>query len=499
MEVRCDRCKSQYTIDDARVTEAGVTVRCTQCQHTFIVKKKAWVVTVPVKPGEEVGPSIDLGAEPPPATPEPPATPPAAKPPAREWRVRQASGNTFTFRELTSLQRWIVERKIARDDEISMDGQKWKRLGDIAELAGFFLLVDEAQRAAELQVQARLGLIPGPGTQGPSVPVQPGTPEAPAPTPPVPASMAMPPRAEPSEPPKRGNRWVLPVAVLALLGVAGAGAYFLVLLPRERAAQAERQEAARREQEQLAKAGTPGAGNTSSNAGTPTSGTAGTVPPTVGAVPPALTDAGTPSDGGETPGMAGAADAGGTVAQATPDGGAADAGAALDAGLAGDAGTSLDAGTFLDAGTTAADAGTLVADAGTSPDAGMAAPKRPEPVHDFDYYMTQGDNLREREKADPALNAYDKAVELEPDRAEPYAGRGLVHLDLGDYSLAEGEFKRALKRNPRYAVALMGLAETYRSQGKKAEAVRYYERYLEVLPNGPEAPVARSALERLRE
>jgi hypothetical protein len=45
----------------------------------------------------------------------------------------------------------------------------------------------------------------------------------------------------------------------------------------------------------------------------------------------------------------------------------------------------------------------------------------------------------------------------------------------------------------------MGLAETYRTQGKKAEASRYYERYLAVLPNGPEASVARSAIERLKE
>jgi regulator of sirC expression with transglutaminase-like and TPR domain len=45
----------------------------------------------------------------------------------------------------------------------------------------------------------------------------------------------------------------------------------------------------------------------------------------------------------------------------------------------------------------------------------------------------------------------------------------------------------------------MGLAETYRTQGKKAEAIRYYERYLEVRPNGPDAPVARSAIQRLKE
>jgi predicted Zn finger-like uncharacterized protein len=471
MDVRCDRCKTQYTVDDAQVTEAGVTVRCPQCQHTFIVKKKAWVVTMPVKPGQEGQPSITLGAEPTPVPAPPAPSEPSAEPPKeREWRVRQANGNLFTFRDLTALQRWIVERKVTRDDDISADGQTWKRLGNIPELAGFFLLVDEAQRAAELQVQARLGLIPGSST-----------PEPPAPPPPVRTAMALPPEAPPAEPPKRGgNRGLLPVGLLALLG-AGAGFYLGVLRPREEAAAREQAELrarlAKAEAEAQARANTPAAV-------APTPGTVGPSGP--GAVSPPRDDGGTDADGGALA-DAGEADAGGTVAETTPDAGLADAG--TDAGMPSDGGAA-------DAGAPLADAGT---DGGTAPDAGAAVARRPEPVRDFDYWIAQGDRQRERERADPAMNAYDKAAELAPDRAEPYAGRGLVHLDLGDYSLAEAEFLRALKLNPRYAVALMGLAETYRSQGKKAEAIRYYERYLEVLPNGPEAAVARSALERLRE
>ena len=44
----------------------------------------------------------------------------------------------------------------------------------------------------------------------------------------------------------------------------------------------------------------------------------------------------------------------------------------------------------------------------------------------------------------------------------------------------------------------MGLAETYRWQGKKADAIRYYERYLAAHPDADEAAVARNALEELR-
>ncbi len=128
MDVRCERCKTEYEFDESRVSEAGVAVQCTTCGHVFKVKKKEVLITLPLDPSDmEAGPSMDSNG-------------------AREWHVRQAGGNELRFRELTTLQRWIVERKVARDDEISLNGQRWKRLGNIAELASFFQVVEEAQR-----------------------------------------------------------------------------------------------------------------------------------------------------------------------------------------------------------------------------------------------------------------------------------------------------------------------------------------------------------------
>src|ERR1700687_4044156 len=106
MDVRCERCKTEYEFDESRVTEAGIAVQCTTCGHVFKVKKKEVLIAMPLEPSDmepglqtpEVSPSMDSNG-------------------AREWHVRQASGNEFRFRELTTLQRWIVERKVARDDE----------------------------------------------------------------------------------------------------------------------------------------------------------------------------------------------------------------------------------------------------------------------------------------------------------------------------------------------------------------------------------------------
>ena len=41
MDVRCDRCQTEYELDDASVAERGASVQCTTCGHTFIVSRKA--------------------------------------------------------------------------------------------------------------------------------------------------------------------------------------------------------------------------------------------------------------------------------------------------------------------------------------------------------------------------------------------------------------------------------------------------------------------------
>ncbi|HZJ56081.1 MAG TPA: hypothetical protein VFD38_18200, partial [Myxococcaceae bacterium] len=76
------------------------------------------------------------------------------------WRVRSPSGRVIAFRELTSMQKWIVERKFGRDDEISLHGDHWKRLGDIAELQPFFLLLDEVDRVHQLEERLRRAELP---------------------------------------------------------------------------------------------------------------------------------------------------------------------------------------------------------------------------------------------------------------------------------------------------------------------------------------------------
>lgn len=531
MDVSCPKCQTEYELDDARITEDGVTVKCTSCAHVFRVKRKSLVVTLPVRPGEPPPPPAEAMGSLPPA------------PPLREWKLRQPNGNVYPCRDLTMLQKWIIEGKVQRDDEISLTGETWKRLGNIPELASFFQVVDDAAKARALESMSKSPATGSPPVQQPAAPSGPkpvqgkitdtwrgGTFSAPAPEPVVPAPVEPDVETLPPDPPAMRRREPNPMKE-TLQGGRFSTVPPAVTTPGGRFS-----------------APPPAAANTTP--GGRSSGPPAPLPPP----PPPRTPEPTEDDlrravGGGGSGkwialvIAGLAVGGGVgwylgvyepeqqrLAQeraseqarideenrvkALQDAANKNPPVVIDAGVVEeiDAGVaSVDAGAaaVVDAGVVAppvvidAGAPVLVVDAGAAvaekpekpekPDAGAAEPKK-----SYEFYLAQGERLREREKATEALNYYGRAHELKPERVEPLAGRGLCLLDMGNPAAAVAAFEQALALGPRYGPAIMGMAEALRAQGKNEQAIEYYQKYLDVLPNGSEAPVARNSIERLK-
>jgi predicted Zn finger-like uncharacterized protein len=526
MDVSCPRCKTDYEFDDARVPDAGVTVKCTQCSHVFRVRKKSVpsspsIMPPPQKPGDETEPGLPRHAS---------AT--------REWKVRQPSGNVFSFKELTTLQKWIVERKVSRDDEISLTGEAWKRLGNIAELASFFQIVDDAKKVHELealqQMQQKMTTRPESAPAPPPLPVhvhvhtggedsgvkaasQSGSHPMPgeragvlqmpveatsfpprakssheAPTLPPdeqsrpsrpkltetlrdPSFVMPPPRSKEERPPpfrvpppprevpselveiqaredlrsyKRNEsggagKWI--ALFLILLGAGGAaGWYFVVFAPEQQRQKELADIQARASSEEEARVKTEEAVRAEADKK--------------------------------------AKDDKDAVEKKKKD----EADKALSAMLAAQA----------DAGAGPADAGAAEATATSEKEEG--AKKKPAGCKNADCFISQADRLRDRERPEAALDAYGKALDLKPENVEALTGKGLCYLDMAKPLLAEPVLEQALKLNPRYAPAIMGLAESYRFQGKKEQAIAAYQKYLDNFPNGPEAGVAKSNIDRLR-
>ncbi len=50
MIVQCDACQTKFRIDDSKVTEKGIKVKCTKCQNTFVVKPQVAAAPAPPPP-----------------------------------------------------------------------------------------------------------------------------------------------------------------------------------------------------------------------------------------------------------------------------------------------------------------------------------------------------------------------------------------------------------------------------------------------------------------
>jgi len=111
--------------------------------------------------------------------------------------------------------------------------------------------------------------------------------------------------------------------------------------------------------------------------------------------------------------------------------------------------------------------------------------------------LAEAKSLRDKNQSEAALDVYAKVLAADVTNADALAGRGACYLDLSQYGPAEQSFKAAIEANPLHPGALMGLAETYRYEGRTSDALAYYRRYLSAYPKGAEAVAARNMIEAL--
>jgi predicted Zn finger-like uncharacterized protein len=104
MDVRCNRCATEYDFDDALISERGTTVKCTNCGYQFKV--------FPANAATNEGPE--------------------------RWVVRTRAGREVVYNSLRELQRGIADRQVGPDDLLSRSRKPARALGSIAELEPFF-------------------------------------------------------------------------------------------------------------------------------------------------------------------------------------------------------------------------------------------------------------------------------------------------------------------------------------------------------------------------
>ena len=315
------------------------------------------------------------------------------------WVVETTSGELLHLANLSTLHRWIVERRVGREDRLSRNDEGVLRLGDVADLLPFFEIVDVAERA---RVQAPPPVAPLPPPL--AVPVlQP----PPAATMPAHSSGAMPAvGAERDQTviirvgPKRSHG----LLKLLITGAVAAVVAYLGILWQHRQF-------------------------------------------SYPSVPMTVEEAAPPEP---------------MVAKVEEE---------------------------------------PVAAAMLPEDDPSAAPA-PAPEPDLRPHPVAKARAIQRSKSVAAEAAAPEQVRVEGSTAEPnspqaLAAQGYVALHRQRYIQAIRFFRLALMSNPPNGTALFGLAEGYRASGQHTAALRTYRRYMDLMPNGPEAMQARAHIRAL--
>lgn len=85
------------------------------------------------------------------------------------------------------------------------------------------------------------------------------------------------------------------------------------------------------------------------------------------------------------------------------------------------------------------------------------------------------------------LEAYLKAVELDPQSAGALVNLGTLYFNTRDFTRAERCYKQALDVDPEYALAHFDLANLYDERGQRDLALRHYLNALRISPNYADA------------
>ena len=133
MDVRCNRCGTDYEFDDDLISDRGTTVQCTNCGYQFKIYPERTAVMSPER-----------------------------------WVVHTMAGRELAYTSLRDLQRAISENKVGPKDLLSRGNQAPRALGSIPELEPFFATTAGQSRGMQTAPRTMQGVAPPPsGTPRP--------------------------------------------------------------------------------------------------------------------------------------------------------------------------------------------------------------------------------------------------------------------------------------------------------------------------------------------
>jgi len=99
-----------------------------------------------------------------------------------------------------------------------------------------------------------------------------------------------------------------------------------------------------------------------------------------------------------------------------------------------------------------------------------------------DLMMQWSQKAIEDQKFNVALDFLDEVVTLQPDFAEGWNRRATVHFLMKNYAKSMADIDRTLELEPRHFGAISGLAQIMADTGRKEQALKVWQRVLDIYP-----------------
>ena len=107
------------------------------------------------------------------------------------------------------------------------------------------------------------------------------------------------------------------------------------------------------------------------------------------------------------------------------------------------------------------------------------------------------DAPKPKPNSDSAVQSAPDQPKWDPLRAEKDMEVGKYYMKKGDVDAAIDRFQDAAEAKPGYAIPFLYLGEAYEKKGKKKQAVKAYQRYLDLFPHAEDGDKIRKKIEKL--
>jgi tetratricopeptide (TPR) repeat protein len=107
------------------------------------------------------------------------------------------------------------------------------------------------------------------------------------------------------------------------------------------------------------------------------------------------------------------------------------------------------------------------------------------------------DAPKPKPNTDSAMQSAPDQPKWDPLRAEKDIEVGKYYMKKGDMDAAIDRFQDATDAKPGYAIPFLYLGEAYEKKGKKKQAVKAYQRYLDLYPHAEDGDKIRKKIAKL--